>query len=395
MTAGVWVIATVAIGMVLNQGARILAPFAMSIFVWLVMEGFARAIRRPYPNIPNWVAHAFAIAVVAVSIIAFASILRGAIVEFTDRAGEYESRINSLIEQTYNALGLTGAPEQAAVPPPPVVPPDGLAPAHIVEPSPMQTGKPPTLSELFYSDTTLGLAQAAANSVSGLIGDIVIIMIYVAFLYVTANSFTGKLDRIFARDEDRDRAHRIGKDVRRTMEQYLWVQTALSIINTALTYVTLLALGLHNALFWAFVIFVLNYIPTIGSIVAGILPALFAFVQEDWPAYMPQDEVWCAVAVFFGVSVWQFLIGNFVGPRMMANRLNLSALVVLLSLAVWGALWGLPGMFLSAPLTVLIMIVLAQIPGARWIAVLMSSDGNPGEYAAGQDAAQTTDVTGI
>ncbi len=392
MTAGVWIIATVAIGMVLSLGAKILAPFAMAIFVWLVMEGFARAIRRPFPRIPDWVAHAFSILVVAISIIAFASILRGAIVEFTDRAGDYEARINSLIEQGYHTLGLTGAPKETVAPA--AVPSAGPAPAHLVEPSAMQTGKPPTLSELFYSDTTLGLAQAAANSVSGLIGDIVIIMIYVAFLFVTANSFTGKFDRIFSREEDRERAHMVGRDVRRTMEQYLWVQTALSIINTALTYVTLLALGLHNALFWAFVIFVLNYIPTIGSIIAGILPALFAFVQDDWPAYMPQDELWCAAAVFIGVSVWQFLIGNFVGPRMMANRLNLSALVVLLSLAVWGALWGLPGMFLSAPLTVLIMIVLAQIPGARWIAVLMSSDGNPGEYGPKSSPSQTTDVTG-
>jgi predicted PurR-regulated permease PerM len=394
MTAGVWIIATVAIGVVLNQRARILAPFAMSIFVWLVMEGFARAIRRPFPHIPNWLAHAFAIAVVAVGIIAFASIMRGAIIEFTDRAGEYESRINSLIEQTYHALGLTGGPQQAAAALA-AAPPDSLPAVHIAEPPPVQTGKPPTLSELFYSDTTLGLAQAAANSVSGLIGDIVIIMIYVAFLYVTANSFKGRFDRIFSREEDRERAHMVGRDVRRTMEQYLWVQTSLSIINSALTYVTLLALGLHNALFWAFVIFVLNYIPTIGSIVAGTLPALFAFVQDDWPAYMPQDELWCAVAVFFGVSVWQFLIGNFVGPRMMANRLNLSALVVLLSLAVWGALWGLPGMFLSAPLSVLIMIVLAQIPGARWIAVLMSADGNPGEYGPKRDEQETRNATNV
>lgn len=394
MTAGVWIIATVAIGVVMNQGAKILAPFAMSIFVWLVMEGFARAIRRPFPHIPNWLAHAFAIAVVAVGIIAFASIMRGAIVEFTDRAGEYESRINSLIEQTYHALGLAGGPQLSAATLA-AAPPDSLPAVHIAEPPPVQTGKPPTLSELFYSDTTLGLAQAAANSVSGLIGDIVIIMIYVAFLYVTANSFKGRFDRIFSREEDRERAHMVGRDVRRTMEQYLWVQTSLSIINSALTYVTLLALGLHNALFWAFVIFVLNYIPTIGSIVAGTLPALFAFVQDDWPAYMPQDELWCAVAVFFGVSVWQFLIGNFVGPRMMANRLNLSALVVLLSLAVWGALWGLPGMFLSAPLSVLIMIVLAQIPGARWIAVLMSADGNPGEYGPKRNEQETRDATNV
>ncbi len=414
MTAGVWIIATCAIGMVLSQGAKILAPFAMAIFVWLVMEGLARAIRRPFPSLPDWLAHAFSIAVVAISIIAFASILRGAIGEFTERAGEYESRINSLIERTYNTLGLTGEPAEPAAPQTPTAAPEapltpGGAATRDVRPPADATeddadaartavtpSKPPTLSDLFYSDTTIGLAQAAANAVSGLVGDMVIIMIYVAFLFVTANTFTRKFDYIFHRPEDREKARLIGNDVRRTMEQYLWVQTALSTINTALTYVTLLALGLHNALFWAFVIFVLNYIPTIGSIVAGILPALFAFVQDDWPAWMPQDELWCAAAVFFGVSIWQFLIGNFLGPRMTSNSLNLSALVVLLSLAVWGALWGLPGMFLSAPLTVLVMIVLAQIPGARWIAVLMSADGNPGDYAVKHDdpieTAQTMDI---
>jgi hypothetical protein len=232
MTAGVWIIATVAIGFVLNQGARILAPFAMAIFVWLVMEGFARAIRRPFPDLPDWLAHAFAIAVVAVSIIGFISITRGAIGEFTERAGEYESRINSLIEQTYNMLGLTGDTASAAdaaretiaatpsgpaaIPPvealpltpgeaatlspleapPPVIDPAAVAATEAAG-NAVATGKPPTLSDLFYSDTTIGLAQAAANSVSGLVGDMVIIMIYVAFLYVTANTFTRKLDRIF------------------------------------------------------------------------------------------------------------------------------------------------------------------------------------------------------
>ncbi|RYG33874.1 MAG: AI-2E family transporter [Burkholderiales bacterium] len=400
MTAGVWIIATVAIGMVLSQGARILAPFAMAIFVWLVMEGLARAIRRPFPKLPDWLAHAFSIAVVAISIIAFASILRGAIGEFTERAGEYESRINTLIERTYNTLGLTGDRDASEQPAPATAAPSPAATSPETDAqaarTTVTTSEPPTLSDLFYSDTTIGLAQAAANAVSGLVGDMVIIMIYVAFLFVTANTFTRKFDFIFSRPEDRERARLIGNDVRRTMEQYLWVQTSLSIINTSLTYVTLLALGLHNALFWAFVIFVLNYIPTIGSIVAGILPALFAFVQDDWPAWMPQDELWSAVAVFFGVSIWQFLIGNFLGPRMTSNSLNLSALVVLLSLAVWGALWGLPGMFLSAPLTVLVMIVLAQIPGARWIAVLMSADGNPGDYAVKHEdpieTAQTSDI---
>src|SRR5688572_25013150 len=67
MTAGVWIIATVAIGMVLETGARILAPFALAVFIWLVMEGFARAIRKPFPNLPGWVAHMIAMIVIAIS----------------------------------------------------------------------------------------------------------------------------------------------------------------------------------------------------------------------------------------------------------------------------------------------------------------------------------------
>jgi len=351
MTVGVWIIATVAIGMVLAQGAHILAPFALAIFIWLVMEGFARAIRKPLPNIPSWAAHAFAMAVVAIAIVIFIGVLRGAVVEFASKSDLYEARINQMIVQVYTLLGLQDAPR---------------------------------LSTLIFSDASVRFVEPAIASVQGLAGDMVLIMIYVGFLYLTSSGFSRKLDRIFVRPHDRERARLVGAQVRRTMEQYLWVQTALSIITTTLTYATLLAIGLDNALFWAFVIFVLNYIPTIGSIVAGVLPALFAIAQPGWPSYMPTDPMLCAVIVFLGISVWQFVIGNFVGPRMTSNSLNLSALVVLLSLAVWGALWGLPGMFLSAPLTVLVMIVLAQIPGARWIAVLMSADGNPGEYAAKQ-----------
>ena len=108
---------------------------------------------------------------------------------------------------------------------------------------------------------------------------------------------------------------------------------------------------------------------------------MFALVQPDVPAWVPgaapQDSYVYSAIVFGIVSFWQFSIGNFVQPRMMGDSLNLSALVVLLALAIWGVLWGIPGMFLSAPLTVLMMILFAQSDDTRWIAVLLSSDGNP------------------
>lgn len=344
ITAGVWIVAVAAIGYVLNRGAEILTPFALAVFIWLVMEGFAHTIRERVPVIPTPLAHAISIAVVLAGVVGFVAVMRGAVASFAENADVYEIRINAIITDVYALLHLRDAP---------------------------------TLSELFYSDATARFVQPILSTAQSLAANLILMVIYVAFLYISSTTFSNKLDAIFKRDGERSQANEIGQAVRDAMEQYLSVQTALSLITTLLTYATLVALGLDNALFWSVVIFILNYIPTIGSIFAAALPALFAIAQPQWPAWMPADPLLCALAVLIGVSAWQFVIGNFLGPRMMGDSLNLDPLAVLLSLAIWGAIWGIPGMFLSAPLTVLLMIVLAHTPGARWIAIILSADGRP------------------
>lgn len=344
ITAGVWIIAVTAIGYVLNQGADILTPFALAAFIWLVMEGFANTIRTRIPAVPVVLAHTISIAVVLGGVVGFVSVMRGAIAEFAQNAELYEERINALIAEAYQLLRLHDAP---------------------------------TLSELFYSDATARFIEPIVSTARSLASNLILMVIYIAFLYISSTTFSAKLDAIFKRSDDRTQANSIGEAVRSAMEQYLSVQTVLSLITTLLTYATLLVMGLDNALFWSVVIFILNYIPTIGSIFAAALPALFAIAQPEWPAYMPADPLFSALVVLIGVSAWQFVIGNFLGPRMMGESLNLDPLAVLLSLAIWGAIWGIPGMFLSAPLTVLVMIILSHTPGARWIAVILSADGRP------------------
>src|SRR5262249_16178916 len=130
-----------------------------------------------------------------------------------------------------------------------------------------------------------------------------------------------------------------------------------------------LLLGLENAVFWSFLIFFLNYIPTIGSVIAVALPTLFALLQRT-------DLGWVA-AVAVGIGFWQFAIGNFGQPRMTGQSLNLSAVFLCLTLAVWGTVWGVTGAFLAAPLTVMLMIVCAQFPSTRWIAILLSANARP------------------
>ena len=208
-----------------------------------------------------------------------------------------------------------------------------------------------------------------ANAVQNVISSFAFIAIYVAFLFAAQNSFPKKMDDLFPDPTRRKQAALVGERIRTSIEKYLGIQTLMSLIMTALSFTVMKAFGLDNALFWALVIFILNYIPVVGSVLAGALPAIFALVQFD--TYLP-------VGIMAGLLfVIQFVISNTVQPKMMGDSMNMSALVVILSLVLWEGLWGGVGAFLSAPLTVIIMIVLAQSKTTHWIAVLLSADGDP------------------
>lgn len=355
---GIWIIATGVIIAFLYAGRHILATFAMAVFLFLIIEGFATAIDNASKTIRIGTARLIAVLLVTCGFVAFIALMANGVAEFGRDAGDYENKINTLIGDAYAIVGLSEAP---------------------------------TLTQLLFNERGQRFFGMIANSVSGLSGDLILILIYVAFLFAAQSSWTQKLDNIFPDSERRGQVRKIGDQARRGIENYLWTQTVISALITFLSYISLLALGVQNALFLSALIFVLNYIPTVGSIAAAAVPPLFALVQPGVPAWVPgtspQDTYLYAGLVALVVSFWQFSIGNFVQPRMMGESLNLSALVVLLALAIWGVIWGIPGMFLSAPLTVLFMILFAQSPETRWIAVLLSADGNPQGKFLPQDAA--------
>lgn len=334
--AGVWVIAIGTIAFGLFWFRDTLTQFALAVVLWLVIDGMARFLRQrlhmpialglPMTLILVLGAVAILVAVVAQNIGAFAS-----------HSGDYEARLNTLIVQGWRAIGLQG--------------------------------DAPTVAGALAGASPTQFLTGVGRAIQDVIGDLVFILIYLGFLFAAAAQFPSKLDLIFPKEDDRNLARDIFTSIRTSMERYLWVQTIASLIITALTYGTLLAIGLPNAIFWAFLIFFLNFIPTIGSLIAFALPTLFALVEFE--------ELWRVALVGVGVGAWQFVIGNFIQPRLTGDSLNLSTVVVLLALAIWGALWGIAGAFLAAPLTVMLMIVLAQFPTTRWIAILLSADGNP------------------
>ncbi|MEO0874547.1 MAG: AI-2E family transporter, partial [Bacteroidota bacterium] len=123
-------------------------------------------------------------------------------------------------------------------------------------------------------------------------------------------------------------------------------------------------------------------IPSIGSLIATTFPAIIAILQTG--EFMP--GLW----VLLGVGIIQVIVGNFIEPRLMGNSLNISPLVVILSLIAWGAIWGVIGMVLSVPIMVMLIIVCARFESTRNIAIILSENGQIGngrkKQAADSDA---------
>jgi len=138
-----------------------------------------------------------------------------------------------------------------------------------------------------------------------------------------------------------------------------------------LSYFALLIIGVDAPLFWAFLIFVLNFIPTIGSLIATAFPTVFAVLQFG--------ELTTGIIVLAVVGAIQLVIGNGVEPKLMGSSLNISPLVVFLTLAIWGVIWGISGMLLSVPITVILMIIMSEFPGSRPLAILLSQKGTLNE----------------
>ena len=128
---------------------------------------------------------------------------------------------------------------------------------------------------------------------------------------------------------------------------------------------------LNFAVFWAFLIFLLNYIPTIGSLLATLFPVAFSMLQFG--------EFTTASVILVVVGAIQIIIGNLIEPRWMGNSMNISPLISILSLMFWGLIWGTTGMIVSVPFTVVIIIILSEIEGTRPLAILLSEKGDISE----------------
>ena len=322
-------------------GKNLLIPFVIALLIWYIMISLARWISKiPVISkfIPYWLSLVLSGVIIMLVMMIMGELIAVNAAAMNEALPRYQIRMQQLVTNFQNSFNIVELPNVSSL-----------------------------LDEMDFQNIVSNLV----NTLSGFASNAFLIGIYVLFLFTEQLAFPKKIKSLFPDKEDYDQYQEIIDKVNEAIISYLSVKSFVSILTGVLSYLVMLIIGLDFALFWAFVIFILNYIPSIGSIIATLFPALLALIQFDTltPFFI----------ILFGVGLIQIFIGNFLEPRMMGDSLNISPLVVMLALSLWGVLWGIAGMVLCVPLTVIMIIVFAEFPNTRPIAILLSQNGVPSD----------------
>jgi len=335
--AALWAIVVAATIYLLVAGRGLLLPFVLGLVLWYMIDALADAFEQPRIGrlrLPRPIALLAAVCVMGGLVWVVGRTIGRNISAVAAAAPNYERRLQILINEGARLVGV----EQV-----------------------------PTLDELFdrisLADTLSSLAAAAASvvSVAG------IVLIYAGFLFVEQVRFRRKLAVMLGSGEQQARVQGVLDQIDRDIRVYIRIKTTLAVVTSMLAYAVMASVGVDFAGFWAVMVFFFYYIPTVGSILAIAAPAVLTLVQFD--------HLTPFLIVLFVFGTIQVVTANVIEPAIMGRTLNLSPLVVIVSLMVWGTMWGVVGMFLCVPIMVVGLIVLAQFETTRPIAVLLSADG--------------------
>lgn len=316
--------------------ASIIIPFVIAFVLAVLVNALVRFIQNRWPGAPAWAV----------------SLLAGLVVILTASGGIFAM-----------AQGVAQIVSQA---PALLTRLDGIS---------LQIGRALHLREPLHVATLVGqvsLSEVAGfllSGMQGLFGGLLLMVVYFGFMLAGRRRIVAKVERAAGSsaraDTIKETIGRIASDI----EIYVWVQTITGTILTISAVVVLLGVGLDNVLFWAVIFFLLTFIPNIGVTIGSVAPSLFALVQFR--------TVWQAITIFVVIQVVATIVGNLIYPRLQAHTQNIDPVATLLALAFWSWLWGLPGAFLAVPMTLMAMMVFTRFPSTRWVAAMLSNDGNP------------------
>lgn len=315
-----------------------LQPLVLAVMVWYViyaMRGYARRIRIKGKGLPEWLLTTLAFVLIILITYGVVEIVTFNLELIIARFPTYIANSKDLFDNIRTIEGFERIQ------------------ARLIE----------RIEDFDFKPLLTGLL----NGLSGFAGNIFMIIIYVGFLVAEQRIFRRKLSIIVNNSERASDMFLILQQVNEAVRTYVIVKTQMCLLTGILSYFILLFFKVDFPVLWAFLIFLLNYIPYIGSLVATLLPAAFAIFQFHSFVMF----VW----VFLAIETVQIVVGNIIEPKVMGRTLNLSPLGVLVALTFWGIIWGILGMIISVPITSILVIIASHVPSLRFLAILLSETG--------------------
>jgi predicted PurR-regulated permease PerM len=324
-----------ALGFVLHLLKGILLPFVVALFLSQIFKPGVAALRRR--RVPTGVAILLMLIAVSAVLFAFSWVIVSSVQSFRDSLPQYEARLGGLVQSTIDRAVATFPVLREPV-------------------------KRFRWQEAVEVSSLTGLLAAGAGSFLLFFNEMFLVMLYLVFLLAGSESFPAKLRRALAQ-----RAERVGdviESIETQVRKYLVTKTVVNLVNGLLVTLLLTAFGVDFAPLWGFLTFIAHYIPHVGAILSVGLPTIFIFLQFE-------SLGWAFLIAALN-AVLQFAIGNMIEPRIVGHSLDLSPVLVLISLIFWGWLWGPWGMILAVPITSTIKIVCENIAALEPLSVLMS-----------------------
>jgi len=329
------------IGWVLHVGKEIFVPAVLGAVIVYVIVGLAQALGRlPVvgPALPSRLRYLCSFALIGLVGFLFAYLVMANKERALALAPQYQQSLLVAIQRVAVHFGLETEPTWATL-----------------------------RHDLLARIDLQRLFGSLLSSVGSIVLTFVVVLLYATFLLFERRSFETRLANL---SDDPARVARIREVVgaiNRRIGSYLALKTLLSLLLGVSSYVVMRLFGLDFAALWAVLTAFLNFVPYVGSVLGVVFPVLMTIVQFEDPGVI--------LTMLLSLTALQFAIGNFLDPYVMANSLNLSPFAILVSLAVWSELWGVPGAFLAVPITAILTIVFSEFPGTRPIAVLLSRNG--------------------
>jgi AI-2 transport protein TqsA len=330
------IVAAVAIGF-LYYGSALLIPLAVAVLIWHLINalaGFYHRLALAERRLPGWVCYLAALLTMFGALTIMVELIMDNVAQVSEAAPAYEDNLRALLNAMYDLVGLKTAP---------------------------------SFTQIIEQISVGSIVTSVAQTLGGVARSAGIVIVYVVFLLLEQTIFEKKLHALLADPGRAERLRRLLTRIARQIQGYLWVKTLTSLLTGTVSFSIMWGVGVDFAEFWALVIFLLNFIPIIGALLGVIFPSLLALVQFE--------TIGPFLVTSTALAATQFVVGNFLEPRLMGRSLHLSPLVIILSLAFWGMIWGVVGMILCVPIMVILMIICGHFAPTRPIAIMLSSDG--------------------